>query len=174
MVLGGCGEEQKQHAANKVNESPRVFPVFLAGTWDGDMEDWQIVIDANGHAAKARIPIGRVEITPGKLTRVPMKAGGEGDFESGQWLVQYDPGTKEMMVEINLKHFKARMGKSIVEGSSRDIFVGPVDPNGMLWQADWVSEPHYFASTDKQKKISLVVDPNEYYRGRVIFRKVMK
>ncbi|MFA5291398.1 MAG: hypothetical protein WC496_00015 [Phycisphaerae bacterium] len=171
MVLGGCGEEQKKPAAKKVNETAAAF---LAGTWQGDMEDWLIVIDANGHVTRARVPIGRVEMTPDKITKVPMKQGGQGVYKPGQWFVQYDPNTKEMMVEINIKHFKARMGKNTVEGRSRDVFVGPVEPNGMLWTADWVSEPHYLASTDKQKKIALAVDPNEYYKGQVIFKKVRK
>ena len=61
-----------------------------------------------------------------------------------------------------------------MEGSSKDTFIGPVDPNGMLWEADWISIPEYFVSTDKYKNYSLPIDENEFFRGKVMFKKVNK
>jgi len=173
LFITGCQEPVKKTAKVNINDGNE-FPAFLAGTWNCDTDDWELVIDPNGRITKARVSIGRVEMVPDKITRVPMKESGEGVFEPGEWIVKYDPNTSEMLVQIGIKHFKARKGDDIIEGSSKDTFIGPVDPNGMLWEADWISIPEYFVSTDKYKNYSLPIDENEFFRGKVMFKKVNK
>ena len=62
-ALAGC----QSPAANKsdvevIIEGGGEFPLFLAGTWKADKNNWQLVFEPNGVISSAIVPITGVEI----------------------------------------------------------------------------------------------------------------
>jgi hypothetical protein len=182
---GGCSvpAENKSAAADKssstsltaksievIVEGGGQFPKFLAGRWTGP-EGWEFNFEPNGLISTAIFTLGRVTLRPGQITRVPMKMGGEGVFEPGQWLVHYDHSNQELTVKVSLKHFTAQLGDSVLEGKTTDIFIGPVSKDWKIWQTVWTSLPEFTAHTPELPNYNLPVhDANGEVR-EVVFEK---
>ena len=85
LVLSGCQTGYKDAVKVFVNEGG-VFPPELAGRCMSDYGDWEFTFDEQGTITSAMIALGRVNITPGQTTIVPMRMDGEGVYEpdSGQ------------------------------------------------------------------------------------------
>jgi hypothetical protein len=171
LLGGGCQEPgRNKNAVEVIIEGDGEFPPSLVGKWKANGGFWQFVFEPNGAISSAVINLGAVEMTPGKVSRFPTLYGGKGVFEPGQWLVQYSPDSRELSVEVVLKHFYQDIGAAAIEGSITDILVGPVSENGELWNADWftfgrlvgyIPEPNEFYNTDEPE-----------FRGSLTFEKV--
>jgi hypothetical protein len=146
------------------------FPEFLAGKWVGG-EGWEFTFEPNGVISSAVFSLGRIKMKPGQITRVPMKMGGEGVYEPGEWLVDYDPNTRELTVEVSLKNFRIQIGDSIVEGKGTDIFTGKVSENGKDWLVTWNSFPQYKAHTPEYPDYNMAVDLDYGNVAEMIFEK---
>jgi len=48
----------------------------------------------------------------------------------------------------------------VIEGHSKDVFVGALYPQVDQWQADWFRYPQYVATTGEFKDFPLHTDPN--------------
>lgn len=171
--LVGCQTTAKQTAAIEVIiDGNGEFPQFLVGTWKADKYGWEFVFEPDGTISSAVIALGRVRMKPGQKTTIPMKKGGKGVFEPGQWLVQYIPTDRELMVKISLKNFYTELGGGVLEGKSTDIFVGTISDDGKLWYVDWIGFPVYTAHTAKYPNFDLSADPNYGVSKTLVFEKV--
>ncbi len=150
------------------------FPEFLVGGWKADKHGWQFVFEPDGAISSAVISLGRIRMKPGEVTTVPMKMGGKGVFEPGEWMVHYAPAGRELTVKISLKNFYVELGKGVVEGKSTDIFVGPISQDGQGWLADWTSFPVYTAHTPEYPNFPMYEDPNQGLTYSLIFEKVQE
>jgi hypothetical protein len=64
------------------------------------------------------------------------------------------------------------MGKDLLEGKSKDLFIGKVSQDGKSWQADWFGFPDYMAYTSQTKR--LTVTPEESFCGTLTFKKLQE
>jgi hypothetical protein len=148
------------------------FPAPLAGIWKSNDGIWEIVLESDGKISSSVISLGRVRIRPGQVTTVPMKLGGKGIFEPGQWTVQYLQEQRELIVEIKIDYFRTELGDDVITGRTHDFFVGSVSEDGKLWWADRFTFPEYIADTKKYHNYKLPFDPNDNPRESLIFQKV--
>ncbi len=148
------------------------FPAFLVGRWKADKGGWEFVFEPDGTISSAVVSLGRVTMKPGQVTTTPMKLGGKGVFEPGPWTVQYSQEQRELLVEIAIDHFRVELGDNVVQGQTRDFFVGSVSEDGQTWWADQFSFPEYIADTKKHPNYKLAFDPNDNPRDSLIFEKV--
>jgi hypothetical protein len=156
--LGGC--------RHPVEETPNLIslPPQVAGTWQARDNDWMITLDPNGTVTSARIPMGKVSISPNKTTKVEMKDGSWSTYEGGDCIVKYDPVKRELYVQIEVSHLDIRYLDNRLEGNSTDRFIGPVSEDGQKWTADWITQFDYGPRFPQ--------DPNNVFGGTVIFDKV--
>jgi len=148
------------------------FPDFLVGTWKAEEGGWGFVFEPDGQISSATVSIGRVKLQPGRKIAVPMQMGGKGVYKPGQWSVQYSYQQRELIVEITIDHFRVELGDDVIEGSTRDFFVGPVSTDGKSWWADRLSFPEYVVNTDKFHNYKLPFDPTDNPRESILFQKV--
>jgi len=174
-VLGGCqGLAPKRSGVEVIIDGDGQFPDFLVGKWIADTGGWEIVFEPGGRISSAVVSLGRVTMKPGQVTTVPMQLGGKGVFEPGLWVVQYSHQQRELLVEITIERFRVELGKSVLRGKTRDIFVGSISADGTLWWAERFSFPEYIADTKKYPNHALTVDPNDAPHQGVLFQKVQE
>lgn len=168
--LGGCQNANK--AVEVIIEDGGEFPQFLVGRWKADKQGWEFVFEPDGKISSAVIALGRIRMKPGQVTTVPMRGGGKGIFEPGQWLVHYVPASRELMVEISLKNFYAELGGGVLEGKSTDVFIGTISEDGKSWHVDWIGFPDYTAHSAEKPNFKMTVDPNYGRSDSLVFEKV--
>jgi hypothetical protein len=172
-LLAGCPRRVDDlPAVEVVVDGGRQFPEDLAGLWKADSGGWEIVIEPNGTISSAVVSLGRVRLEPGRKTTVPMKMGGKGVFQAGQWAVYYSPERRELTVEITIESFRVELGEDVVKGRTMDLFFGTVSPDGRSWWASRFSFPQYVADTKKYRDHKLIVDSNETPPDELLFQKV--
>ncbi|MHC4120123.1 MAG: hypothetical protein ACYSWO_21730 [Planctomycetota bacterium] len=173
LLHGGCHRSVQGRPAVEVTiEGNGQFPEFLVGTWKADKSGWEIVFEPNGAISSAVVSLGRVRIKPGQTTTVPMKLGGKGVFEAGQWAVEYLPDRRELTVEIAIASFRVELGDGVVKGRTLDVFTGSISADGRSWWANRFSFPEYVADTKKYRDRKLIVDPNDDPPEQLLFQKV--
>ena len=173
FVISGCRSDAiiKNGVEVSVDGDGR-FPAFLVGTWKADHGGWEIVFAPDGKITSAVISLGRVKLTPGRVTTVPMEMGGKGTFTPGPWSVQYLQEQRQLIVEIAVEKFRVELDKNIVKGRTRDFFIGEVSQDGENWWAQRFSYPEYTVDTAKFPNYKLPVDPNENPKETLLFEKV--
>lgn len=174
FFVSGCGSDfRKTKVVITGSDSRNGFPESLAGKWEAVVEKpvFSVTLNADGSIHSAVIPLGAVEMFPGKTSRFKTKYGGKGIFKPGPWKLYYDTDTKDLLVEIVIEDFYQDLGPHALKGNITDIFMGEVDIENGEWTADWFSYGKYTA---------LLPEPNEFYnspepeyRRSVIFKKVV-
>ncbi|HEG43267.1 hypothetical protein LCGC14_2935470 [marine sediment metagenome] len=145
------------------------FPAFLVGTWKAYKLPWEIVFEEDGTISSAVINMGRQRIIPGQIKTIPLREGGEGVYEPGQWLVRYVPDTRELMVDIVIDHMRMEKSGQIIEGKAADTFIGTISEDGRSWTADWDTFYDYTAYTPEPTKLTSGPDRDSVVR--IIFLK---
>lgn len=168
--LAGCQNANK--GVEVIIEGDGEFPEFVVGRWKADKRGWEFVFEPDGTISSMVHTMGRIQLKAARVTKVPMKLGGKGIFEPGQWMVHYAPAGRELTVKISLKNFYVELGKGVLEGKSTDVFAGPVSQDGQVWQVDWVSFPYYIAHTAKYPHFEMFEDPNYGISNSLVFEKV--
>lgn len=172
FLFCGCQKDAVKSGGVEVTvDDDGQFPAFLVGTWKANQGGWEIVFEPGGKIASAVVSLGRVKMTPGKVTTVPMELGGKGIFTPGLWTVQYLNEQRQLIVEIAIENFRVEMGENIVRGRTRDFFVGEVSKDGTLWWAERFSFPEYTVDTAKFPDYKLPADPNENPKEKLLFQK---
>ena len=175
LLLNSCrSSARNERNVEVIIDGDGQFPQFLVGRWRADKGGWEIVFERDGTISSAVVSLGRVRMEPGRVTTVPMRLGGEGIFEPGQWTVQYLKEQRQLVVEIAIKHFRTELGESVLKGQTRDFFIGKVSTDGHLWLVDRYSFPEYFVDTEKYHNYKLPFDPNNNPRESLIFEKVIE
>jgi len=173
-ITGGCQTQGGGKSGVEVFiEDNRGFPEFLVGTWRADKGGWEIIFEPDGRISSAVVSLGRVRLKPGRVTKTQMVLGGHGLFEPGKWTVQYSPQNRELIVEITIEHFRVELGENVVQGRTRDIFIGSVSTDGRFWWADRYNFPEYIVDTKKYPNYKLPFDPNDSPRESLVFQKVI-
>ena len=151
MMLGGCGESLTKTSYEpggmevSVNGGDGQFPKFLAGKWISDKQGWEFNFEPDGKLSSAVISMGRTRVEPGKIRHVSMKYDKKGEMVPGDWSVAYDYETRELVVNIEIRHFFMEMGDDAIEGKSEEIFMGEVSDDVMWWNVTLQSYPNYVA-----------------------------
>ncbi|MDH4240322.1 MAG: hypothetical protein OEW48_12235 [Phycisphaerae bacterium] len=171
--LGGCqGLSGEKSGVEVIIEGGGGFPEFLVGVWRADKGGWEFVFEPDGTISSAVVGLGMVRMKPGEVTTVPMKMGGKGIYEPGEWVVHYIPAGRELMVRISLKNVYVKMGDSVLEGNSTDVFAGPILKDDKVWQVNWTSFPDYIARTADNPNFKISEDPDYGLSKTLIFEKV--
>ena len=175
FLLEGCKNQNPPDSAVTVTiDGDGTFPDFLVGKWKANKGGWEFIFEPDGTISSAVVSIGRVTMKPGQPTTVPMKLGGTGTFEPGQWTVQYSYAQRELIVEIVIDRFHIELGDNVLRGKTRDFFVGSVSEDGQLWPVERISFPEYIADTKKNPNRKLPFDPNNNARETLLFQKVQE
>ena len=173
FLLTGCqSPDGNKRDVEVIIDGNGQFPDFLVGRWKADKGGWEIVFEPDGTISSAVISLGRVRMKPGQVTTVPMKLGGKGVFKPGQWTVQYSQEQRELIVEIAIDHFRVELGDNVLQGHTRDFFIGSISRDGQSWWADRYTFPEYIADTKKYHNYTLPFDPNDNPREGLLFQKV--
>lgn len=161
LLTAGCGRppDNRGIGMRVVVDNHLPFPAPLAGTWKADRDGWEFTLAPDGSISSAVISLGRVRVVPGRTTAVPTKTGSQATFTPGPWTAQYDPGTRELTVRITMAHIRADLGGNLLEGSSTDVFTGPVSPADGTWKVEWTTFTHYTARSPEGKSSDLSTDP---------------
>ena len=140
------------------------FPEFLVGKWEGDKGGWGFIFEPGGTIFVARIPMGKTEVRPGKITTLDTYGGGKAIYVPGDWLVVYSPDSRELTVDTVMSYIRIDMGDQALQGKTRDIVTGTVSEDGELWRTTVSSFPEYEG---------FPTDPNDLpYTREVVFRKI--
>lgn len=148
------------------------FPEFLVGKWKADKGGWEINFVPGGKISSAVVSLGKVRLTPGEIAKTQMVLGGKGIFKPGKWTVQYAPQKRELGVNIIIENFRVELGGDVVQGRTRDFFIGQVSADGQVWWADRYNFPEYIVDTEKYQNYKLPFDPNDSPRESLVFQKV--
>jgi hypothetical protein len=173
MLVVGCSSSLDNQAGgvSVIVEENQVFPGDAAGRWKADEQGWEFVLAPDGRILSAVIGLGRVRVAPGRVTTVPTKSGGEGVFAPGPWTVHYVPSTKQLTIRITMDRVCVEMAGNSVEGTSTDVFAGPIDPARGVWQAQWTTFTRYTVRTPEKPSIDLSTDPTYGETRPLTFRR---
>lgn len=161
ILTAGCGHPPDRRAAGPRGavENPLPLPDTLAGTWKADRDGWEFTFARDGSISSAVISLGRVRVAPGRTTEVPTTTGSTATFTPGPWTAHYDPGTRELTVRVTMAHVRADLGGNLLEGSSTDVFTGPISPAADTWKVEWTTFTRYTAHTPEGQSFDLSTDP---------------
>jgi hypothetical protein len=171
VTLAGC-RSQTDNGVEVTIDGIEQFPEFLVGTWKAEAGGWEFVFEPDGKISSAIVSIGRVKLQPGRTTTVPMQMGGKGIYKPGLWSVQYSHQQRELVVEIAIDKFRVELGDDVIEGRTRDFFVGSVSADSKSWWVDRLSFPEYIVNTGKYYNYKLPFDPKDNPRESILFQKV--
>jgi len=174
VLVAGCHRPLKDsaRAVDVIVEGDTTFPEDIAGRWQADQHGWEFVFAPDGQLLSAVISLGRVRVVPGQTTTVPTKSAGQAVFTPGRWTVHYLPDANELTVKIAMDHVQVEMGGSTIEGSSTDVFAGPIDPAQGTWQTLWTTFTKYTGHTPERPSFDLSTDPTYGETKPLTFRKV--
>ncbi len=174
-VLSGCQSGNKKVEDPNENKVILIgtdsFPKELVGQWAANAGGWEISFEENGSISSFVHTIGRVRVKTGQTTIIPLIENGKGTFKPGKCFVQYTADTRELAVEIVLNSYCMKKGKEVIEGNSRDVFIGKVSGNGWTWAANWMTFPKFVVTTEGYRKYELPMRPGDEEQGDVIFSK---
>jgi len=175
FLSGGCQNLiERKNAVEVIIDGDGDFPDFLVGTWRADRGGVEIVFKPGGKISSAVVSLGRVRLKPGQETTTQMVLGGEGIFKPGKWTVQYSQDKRELGVEITVEHFRVELGDNVVQGKTRDFYIGSVSSDGQIWWADRYKFPEYIVDTEKYPNYKLPFDPNDSPGESLVFQKVIE
>lgn len=170
LMVGGC--QSANRGMEVILPDGVEFPEQIAGVWKSNdpRSSWALQFEKNGTISWCVVPLGAVKMTPGKVTTLPARHGGQGIFTPGKWTVQYDPQSRELSAEIAIKHFHLDTGPdSAIEGSRTALLIGAVSPDYRVWEVDWFSKEVLVLLVAEPKKFA---DSKEYkFRRKVVLEK---
>ncbi len=172
LVFSSCQNSSKTYSGvDVIIEGGGQFPEFLVGGWKSDKYNWEFVFEPDGTISSAMIDTGLVRVNPNeKFATIQLRDEGKADYQLGRWTVQYSPDERELMVEVVIKHFYIDKISFVLEGKSRDWFLGNVSDDLQTWRADWYTFPEYIAMGQEQK-LEFPFDPNNNPISTLIFTK---
>ena len=173
-IAGGCHKAVDRQAArvDVVVDGNKTLAGGIAGRWKADEDGWEFDLAPDGRILSAVIGLGRVRVVPGQTTTVPTRTGGQGTFTPGQWIVDYAPDSGQLTVKIAMDHVRVEMAGTTIEGSSTDVFAGPIDAAQGTWRTLWTTFTKYTGHTPEKSSFDLSTDPTYGETKPLIFRRV--
>ena len=174
LLSGGCHKpiDKQTPAIDVVVEGNKAFPSDIAGRWRADEDGWEFVFAPDGRIVSAVISLGRVRVVPGQTATVPTRTGGQGVFTPGRWAVEYAPDSSQLTVKIAMDHVRVEMAGNVIEGSSTDVFAGPIDPVQGTWKTLWTTFTQYKGRTPEKPSFDLSTDPIYGETKPLVFRRI--
>jgi len=173
LSLTGCQNLPEDSKDEITIENRGQFPDFMVGTWRAeDKSGWEFVFEPDGTISSAVIALCKVRLKPDQVTTVPLKKGGKSVYEAGEWIVDYDAGSRDLTVKITVKNFSAIIEEAKVTGKVTDIFVGTITEDGKFWHAIWTSYRKLAASTPKHPQVDLTKRDEESIPKNLTFGKI--
>ena len=71
MGVAGCQESRRGVEVSIAGEGG--FPEFMVGKWVDEKENWEFVFEPDGRISTSVLPLGKVRIVPGEVTRFPTR-----------------------------------------------------------------------------------------------------
>jgi len=168
-LLSGCQDPHR--GVDVVIGGDGQFPEELVGKWRADKNAWEFVFEPGGGISSSVVGLGMVKMTPGKVARFKTRGGGKGIYEPGLWTVGYDPETRDLSVEVVIKHFYQDIVKpQALTGNMTDILGGPVSADWQRWEVDWFTYGRLVALLPDPNEFSNVKEP--HFRKKLVFEKV--
>jgi hypothetical protein len=143
---------------------PPVLPPHVAGAWKAQDSPWKIVLASDGTVSSFILPMGNVLVKPNSTTKVEMLDGSFSTFTAGDCIVEYDPDTRELFVDIQMERIHVVFMDNVIDGNSVNVFAGPVSEDGKNWYADFTEIFDYGPRFPQ--------DPNEIFAVPLTFEKV--
>jgi hypothetical protein len=173
VLVAGCHQPltDSAQAVDVIVEGNKPFPQDIGGTWRADRHGWEFVFAPDGQILSAVISLGRVRIVPGQTTTLPTKSGDKAVFTPGRWTVHYLPDSSELTVKIVMDYVRIELAGDILEGTSTDVFSGPIRPAEGVWQVQWTSFTRYKAHTSANISLDLSTPSEDGETQPLIFTK---
>lgn len=184
ILVVGCASDGLEQRADGVplyrsNNAMKVhvdggdgFPPELVGKWRNDKQGWELNFEPDGSLSSVVKSLGRIRLFPGKIVEVPMKGGGKAVFKPGQWEIYYNYDSKEVAVTLITKHFHMDIGKTYLDGSDKDIFVGSLLEDRTTMDVYWESYPMYIAHFPDKPDFDMSIKPGHPQEYDLVFKKV--
>lgn len=153
-------------------EGQGAFPTALAGQWKADRDGWEFVLAPNGRIISVVHSLGRATITPDHKVTLPTRGGGESVFEPGEWTVHYAPNTCQLTIKVVLDRVRIDMAGTILEGATKDVFAGTIQPDDGIWQVQWTAFNHYTIRTPGRPAKDLSTDETYGETKALTFQKM--
>ena len=133
ILIVGCNQSAKV----KKNDISQQSPLEVAGRWKAVGQPCEITLSRDGKVLSAVVAMGAVEIKPNEVTKVEMIDGQFSTYKAGDCTVEYDSAGKVLVVSIVLEYLDIKIGADGFEGSSIEVFTGPVSADGKKWHTIW-------------------------------------
>jgi hypothetical protein len=173
LLALGCHSSlnRSRDTVDVVIEGGGGLPDGIAGRWQSDQGGWEFVFAPDGRIVSTVTSLGRVRVVAGRVATVPTRSGDQGVFAPGRWTVHYATHTMQLTLRIVMDHVRVQMGDNMLEGSSTDVFTGPIDPAAGVWQAEWTTFTRYMAYTAGRPPADLSTDPTYGETSPLTFRR---
>lgn len=173
-VFGGCQKGTKNDNSSTqdlILLNIKDFPEELAGRWVEKQPKygWQFVLTKEGKISEIVHAMGLVKVIPGETNRYPLIEEGTGIINPGKIAVQFDKGSMELAIEIEIERFRWVKRDDIVEGNRKDLFIGKVSDDYKMWDVEWLDKEFYVADTGEIKGKVLTQDPDLKERASIVF-----
>jgi hypothetical protein len=142
LFLCGCVEQQKSgsQAVKNINTKsvPSKFPDFLVGVWEANEFNWGFKFEPDGKISKLTHTMGvPINVAEGGYDSENKENKSSGTFVLGPCNANYDPKTGILKVSIILDYYRIEIPTGVLEGSSKDLFEGPVSEKDLTWKTNW-------------------------------------
>lgn len=137
-VFYGCAEQQKSESQVITGKTDAKFPKFLVGVWQADSSKWGFKFERDGRISKLEHTIGaKIDVNKGSSYEEGIR-NSHFMYVLGPCTTSYDPNSKVLKVLVVLDYFLMDMPPAgTLEGSTRDLFEGPVSAKDLTWHAKW-------------------------------------
>jgi hypothetical protein len=139
LFTAGCQESAKKGEPVKTTvKSDSNFPKFLVGVWEADTFRWAFKFEPDGKISRLIHTMGvPIKVEEGMYYSENPDTNDSGLFTIGPCNTDYDPETKVLKVSVILDYFHIEIQGQVLEGSSKDLFEGPVSEENLIWNVNW-------------------------------------
>jgi hypothetical protein len=168
-------DEQQKTTDKTTAGEPNGFPGFLVGTWIANRGKWEFVFEPDGTISSAVIDNGLIRVNPRQRYNrfddgIVLKI-----YELGDWAVEYLQEENELTVEVVVDNYSLEKEGIVMEGNSRDWFIGEISEDRQSWTAEWYSIEEFKANDlreDSGETIDFKFDPSNTKPRKTIFTKL--
>ena len=132
VFLSGCQEKVR------ISQTDDGLPGYIVGRWKAEQQHCEFVFDSSGVVAFENFLRQYVKTEEGGS----YEAGPTDSFvmtELGPIDAVYDPNSRELKVTIVTEYFRMQILDGLIEGKSRDEFIGQITEDGKTWHATWTN-----------------------------------
>ncbi|MCD4831980.1 MAG: hypothetical protein K8R02_09310 [Anaerohalosphaeraceae bacterium] len=138
LQLIGCRTPYGSH--HNVSVGTSSYLEYPVGIWQSKEHNWAFKIEEDGEISKLIHPLGGpMTIEEGSKELEGSEEGTFAVFALGPVENYYDSAERKLCVEVILDLFHMKLPNGVLEGNSRDSFIGNISENGKAWKANWLN-----------------------------------